>query len=264
MGNCTTKQRQPLESKTNPANDPNGSNQGKVYSPINLDGLMTKIEDNRLWVLVFRQSYGMSTEHIAIWPKDTIQLNEGNPSSVNYAILHRLEDFRNELDDSFEFKLCWPLDGVKSQHWKQISNPSDSTTSHGIVTGYKAININHHANEWGGLEWTGDYTAYNHPCLIDGSVKTGRYYYYTVGSYRDWRGAIPGPAGKVTRTELWVAINEFDSRGEAILRLLLHQIGIPMVNSSGWLSTSVDQYVYELCSLLFNEDYLRAFKELHL
>eukprot|EP01083_Nonionella_stella_P226587 804553_1 len=111
------------------------------------DSKTNDIEDDTEWILVFRQTWIDKG-----WTKDVLSLNTDNPTAANYSILHKLEKFRNAYDNKFEFKLFWPNNTDKPcQHWKQTSNPAD--TSIKGVTGYEAIKINHTANSWGGLEW---------------------------------------------------------------------------------------------------------------
>eukprot|EP01084_Bolivina_argentea_P046995 86559_1 len=109
--------------------------------------------DDTEWILVFRQTFSTKSAYKQSWPRDMISLNSDDPSAANYAILHKLEKYRSPKDKKFEFKLFWPNNpDKKHQHWKQTSNPAD--TSIKGVTGYEAIKINHTANSWGGLEWT--------------------------------------------------------------------------------------------------------------
>jgi hypothetical protein len=141
----------------------------------------------KTWHLVCRNTNGY-------WfSKDQWSLNSNDPSNDNYAILDKLEDFRRH--GAFEFKLVWPQNGLQDQHWTQTSNPV-TKTSRG-ADGYRAISAPHTSQHWAGLEYGGSYS------LLDGSVNHGNWF-YSVGSFRQWSGGIPGPSSAVSQTELWV------------------------------------------------------------
>lgn len=140
----------------------------------------------KTWNLVFRETNGY-------WfKKGQWSLNAEDPSNDNFAILDRLEEFRQ--DGAFEFKIVWPGSGLEDQHWSQTSNPV-TVTDKG-TKGYKAINAPHTANHWGGLE-------HGSVSLLDGSVNHGNWY-YSVGSFQQWGGGIPGPKTAVQVVELYV------------------------------------------------------------
>mmetsp|Transcript_29969 Transcript_29969/g.26486 ORF Transcript_29969/g.26486 Transcript_29969/m.26486 type:complete len:145 (+) Transcript_29969:70-504(+) len=141
--------------------------------------------------MVFRQTFDANSP----WTKDVISRNSEDPSAPNYSILDRLDKFRDSKDKTFEFKLFWPNNpNLHCQHWKQKSNPTKKSD----VTGYIALSIKHTENQWDGLKWNGKY------CLIAGSSKSSGLWYYALGSYISWNGAMPGPQGAVNKVELWV------------------------------------------------------------
>ena len=223
-------------------NKPLGFDSTEIYDID--DKLERKKDENNSWVLVFRQTY--YGDH-RVWPTNTIKLNENDPSSTNYAILHRLEEFRNEQDGKLEFALIWPNSAKnrKYQHWKQTSNPTHKSST-GNVIGYEAIDINYTENEWHGLELTGEHSHHRgSDCLINGSTKSDYLWFYAIGTYRAYKRGIPGPWGPENVTELWVSENVFDCRGEAILKFFLENLAIPETEAKGWLSNKMDQYLYD-------------------
>eukprot|EP01084_Bolivina_argentea_P175145 303360_1 len=230
-------------------NKPVKTKQSEIKKDVKINSvtLQRKTDTNNHWVLIFRQSYAANSQHNTFWPKGEIKLNENHPSSANYSILHLLEEFRNEKDNKFEFKLIWPNNkDIKCQQWKQISNPANKNSS-GNIVGYESININHTSYNWRGLEWTGTHSdTKTNDCLINGSTNSDYYWFYSIGSYRDWNGGIPGPSSMVTMTELWVSESAFDSQGEAFLRYFLQGLGIPNTECKCWLATQMDQYVYDI------------------
>ena len=166
----------------------------------------TPLEDNQEWILVFRQT--LSDASPQGWTQDLLSMNSDDPSAANYAILDKLEKFRNPSDNKFEFKLFWPNNpDLKYQHWKQTTNPTDETST-GNVEGYEAIKINHNVNGWGGLEYTG---LGPHKSLMSGSVRFPSIWWYSLGTYNLFkggracmRGGMPGPNISVNKVELWV------------------------------------------------------------
>ena len=126
------------------------------------------------WMLVHRSTYGTKKSK-ETWLNG---VNVDDPDAAAYSILYEVENYRG-VDGNLEFKMVWPnwdgvINGVTKnnfQHWKQTSNPFHPDTSTGGVDGYRAIEIDHTSNYWGGLEYnTGDQS------LADGSVDTWRWY----------------------------------------------------------------------------------------
>ena len=155
------------------------------------------IQVDKIWILVFRQTFSTNSSDNKPWTKDVTSLNTDDPSATNYAILDRLETFRDPTDNKFEFKLFWPNStGKKYQHWKQTSNPA-KTSSKKNVTGYEEIKIHNTAHHWGGLEWNGD------QCLISGSAKHESNWFYALGTYNQWNGAMPGPDIAVDKVKMY-------------------------------------------------------------
>lgn len=61
-------------------------------------------------------------------------MNDKNPASKRYAILDKLENYKDK-EKIFEFKLLWPGTEFQSMHWKQSSNPCHDEKT----TGFHAI-----------------------------------------------------------------------------------------------------------------------------
>ena len=142
---------------------------------------------DNIWILVFRQTFSTKSEQKKPWSKSVKSLNPNDPSAPNYAILDKLEKFRNPSNNKFEFKLFWPNSPEKKyQHWKQESNPADKSSKKNVI-GYQEIKIHNTANYWGGLEWN------DGPALISGSVKHSSNWYYALGTYSAWNNSMPGP-----------------------------------------------------------------------
>ena len=74
--------------------------------------------------------------------------NENGTKPLNFAILDRLEAYRQPIDDKLELLLCWPGTKLAPQHWRQKSNPYLHS---GAVKGYEAISCPHSTCSWGGL-----------------------------------------------------------------------------------------------------------------
>jgi len=126
------------------------------------------------WTLLARQTMPY------LFAVDEWSKNPTDPSNDNYAILDRLEEFRE--NGAFEFKLVWPADGLQEQHWRQTSNP---VTTQGGVTGYESISTPYTDQFWGGLEHGASNTA-----LIEGSVDHG-HWFFAVGTHSLWHSGIP-------------------------------------------------------------------------
>ena len=108
-------------------------------------------------------------------------------------MLDTLESYRGS-DGKLELRQCWPDAGLQAQHWKQTSNPYKKRTQG--VEGYEAIDCPHSTMAWGGIE------AGHGSALLDGSANNGGWWYYAIGSYREWNGGIPGPSSPVKCVEL--------------------------------------------------------------
>lgn len=124
-----------------------------------------------------------------------------------YSRLCFLENFRG-VDGKFEFLLTYP--GISGYNrWKQTSNPCTEYlgTSNGALnaTGYEAISISWSGMYWGGLTQQNSLPATKASCFISGSVGHSNWY-YAIGSYEAWGGAIPGCDQNtgVQEVELWV------------------------------------------------------------
>ena len=118
--------------------------------------------------------------------------NRSSINAPNYSALDSLEAYRQPTDGKLELLLCWPDSDIAPQHWRQKSNPYLKS---GAVTGYEAISCPHSAHAWGGLQ-SGHANA-----VLNGS--TNDYWYYAIGSYAPWNGAIPGPSKPVEKVELY-------------------------------------------------------------
>jgi len=120
-------------------------------------------------------------------------LNSDDPTAHNYAILDQLEKYRlvsGPDAGSFQFRLRWPQLG--GNEWIQSSNPTQSAT----VAGYKNVSVAFTGHTWGGLAASSPYA------LLDGSL-SGEWF-YAVGSYQVWGGAIPANEGATSVVELYV------------------------------------------------------------
>ena len=146
----------------------------------------------RLWVLVFRQTLPY------FWPGDVLSLNPGNPDSQMYAILDRLDQFRDQAKGgALTFKLLWPDD---FNRWSQTSNPVAAVP--GKVAGYAPLAMRHTGENFGGLN---RFAATPPECLLTGDTD-GTTYFYAIGTFATWNGGIPGwdPAIPVSKVELFV------------------------------------------------------------
>jgi hypothetical protein len=119
------------------------------------------------------------------------KLNDTDPNNANYMD-GTLLNSSFKIDGKFTFKLVWPGSGLQDQIWSQTSDPFKSKT----VQGYANINAPFNQNYWGGLKFDGRY------CVLSGS--TNDWWYYAVGSFAQWNGAIPGPYSAVQSVELHV------------------------------------------------------------
>ena len=126
---------------------------------------------------------------------DALEKNVDDHTEDLYSIIFLLEHFKR--DNKFEFWIRYPdIDGVTGgNHWTQTSNPLSE-----LISGYTAIQEDHTASYWGGVEPSNPSDA-----LIDGSV-SHTYWYYAIGSYNTHGGAtsFPGPGGSVERVEFFV------------------------------------------------------------
>ena len=128
--------------------------------------------------LIFRQTMPFvqaANQWLSYQPDD--------PEGPNFSRLNTMEQFRL-ADGTFELEISWPGTWDSVNHWAQSSSPLNS----GAVTGYRAINVAHTDNYWGGLERStaDDYT------LLDGSVNHANWY-YSIGNAINYNGGIPGP-----------------------------------------------------------------------
>eukprot|EP00056_Hartaetosiga_gracilis_P020600 m.20567 g.20567 ORF g.20567 m.20567 type:complete len:821 (+) comp8585_c0_seq8:86-2548(+) len=145
------------------------------------------------YTLLFRQTWP------DVYTPGEWSLNSDDPTQDMYSILDQWEKFQGK-SGLISLKLRWPM-VLGAQHWKQTSNPTNSTT----VTGYKTINVTTTAEQWGGLALNGQ------DCLLDGSQNPPRSsnWYFTVGSFSVWGGGIPyyDPKVGASTTELYVRSN---------------------------------------------------------
>ena len=140
----------------------------------------------------------ISRDASAYWKhkkEPTLPLNGAAPMASNFSVLDALETFRDGASGALELKLSWPGAGLEPQHWKQTSNPYVKRTRG--VDGYEPISCPHHDNNWGGLQWDGK------NAVLSGSALNGSgAWFYAVGSFHEWNGAIPGPKSAVKKVEL--------------------------------------------------------------
>jgi len=182
-----------------------------------------------------------------------LSVNPDDPTAQNFAILDQLENYRltsGSSQGSFQFKLRWPALG--SNEWIQSSNPVQSTT----VLGYKDVNVDYTAHTWSGLQTGSPYA------ILDGS-SSGEWY-YAVGSFQVWGGAIPANEGASPVVELYV----WDQTGQSPdyslgpkvptgqYHLIARQT-IPTVfnASSGWLFNENDPRSFNYLNLANLEQY---------
>merc|ERR1719265_1041436 len=129
------------------------------------------------------------------WPRDVWNTEHGGGpgrhEQPNYAILDELEAFRHP-DGKLELRQSWPGEDWQPQHWKQRSNPYVKRSPG--VEGYEAVACPHSSHAWGGLE------AGHGSALLNGSI--GSLWFYAIGSYQEWCGAIPGPESAAECVEL--------------------------------------------------------------
>merc|ERR1719424_2722323 len=136
--------------------------------------------------LIFRQTapfYQPVNQWLSYHPDD--------PAGPNFSRLNTMEGFRL-ADGTFELEISWPGTLSSVNHWAQSSSPLNS----GAVTGYRAINVAHTSQNWGGLERSTSSWS-----LLDGSVNHGNWY-YAIGSRGEWSGGIPGPRSMARVAEL--------------------------------------------------------------
>ena len=119
----------------------------------------------------------------AVPPPDDVPTT--GPRDANFACLDVLESCRG-VDGKLELRMTWPGTAYKANHWKQISNPYEKRSQG--VDGYEAVDCPHTGNGWGGIEAGGANS------LINGSATNPQWWWFSLGTYKDWRGGIPGPA----------------------------------------------------------------------
>ena len=133
------------------------------------------------------------------FPKKTLgtsQFNQEKTDDINYMDGSLLtNDFK--FNDKYTFKLVWPNSDLKDQIWKQSSNPFKSNN----VLGYEPIDIHYNINYWGGLRNGVGNT------VLSGSMNGD--WYYAIGTYKTWKGGIPGPNKPVSQVELYVKKNKY-------------------------------------------------------
>jgi hypothetical protein len=140
------------------------------------------------WRLVFRQSAG-TYYSVSQW---LAGINTNDPTNDNYSILNNHANWRGS-NSLFRFKINWPGLSNSANEWYQSSDPFAGQA----VAGYQGISISYTDQYWGGLEYNGS------PCVADGSVNIGNWY-YAIGSVYDWGGGMPAWTPAASRTELWV------------------------------------------------------------
>jgi hypothetical protein len=130
---------------------------------------------------------------------EALTCNINQPVGVDkYSILSKLESFRKDTNSKFEFRLVYPNELPNQVNvWRQTSNFTVTTTANAGVTGYEPISISWTSSGWGGLEYNGG------PTLADGTVNSSNWF-YAIGCYTVWSGAIPGPGSAINQAELYV------------------------------------------------------------
>ena len=114
-----------------------------------------------------------------LYKRNEWRKNPTDPSSDNYSILDKLEQFRNE-DGRFYFHMAWPDDATVYE-WSQTSNPVYEK-----LEGYQPISVPYTGQYWKGLEPSTE-------ALMDGSINHGNWF-YAIGSYQKWNDGIPSYA----------------------------------------------------------------------
>jgi len=111
------------------------------------------------------------------------------------------------FNNKFEFLLQYP--GISDHNWwRQSYNPIEISEGTGDVYGYEPIEIAWKGHNWGGLAVSATGLT-----LLDGSRRTG-YWWYSIGCVSSaYTPLIPGPYENetynfmVSEVKLWVRIN---------------------------------------------------------
>jgi hypothetical protein len=148
--------------------------------------------DDGGWTRIFRHDDNGGTAFFS-GDADAISSNDDDPTAGLYAILDRLEAFR-DADNTLELKINWP--GSTTQPGRNIWTQTSNFTSESAA-GYVPISIDYTDQFWAGLEYNTRTDS-----LADGSVGSTNWF-YAIGSTRSWNGGIPGPNGVVDEVELW-------------------------------------------------------------
>jgi len=125
------------------------------------------------WTLVYRQTLPHLMTQWVVNPDD--------PLSETYAIMDRLESFRNKTDGKFYFAINWP---GRYNIWHQTNNPVKEPSGPGpTVPGYKMIDVQFTGAFWGGLQLNQNQSA----SILEGSVGAGATWFYAIGYQgADW------------------------------------------------------------------------------
>lgn len=147
------------------------------------------------WVKVFRH-YNNNGSVLFTSTTEAQSSNEGNQSADKFSILGQLEKFRRK-DGKLKLKLYYPEYPDRTNIWYQTSNPTYQS-----IAGYQAILTGYSGNYWGGLEYYGTSTTF-----INGSVGHSNWY-FAIGSFDSWSGAIPGPGVPVNYAEVYACVED--------------------------------------------------------
>lgn len=155
--------------------------------------------------MVFRQTMPF------LWERDQdLAVNALDPSHQNFSILQCLDGCRgpdgayNLMYRDLEHQGQWVA-------WSQSSNPAAEETATDVRVLHWGPSLSAADGKFGGLV-----RSSKRPCLMHSSSGSGSWWYYAVGTYAKWQGAIPGiqqaPSVATSSVELLVGLSPDGAR----------------------------------------------------
>lgn len=164
------------------------------------------LDDKSAWARVF---YHNNKSGTVLFSSYTEAQNCSDPNK--YSRLYLLDQFKGS-NGKYEFMLTYPQEYPnKYNRWIQKNNPckefvTQTSDGAGTAEGYAAVTVPWTSNYWGGLTRQNSTESSKSGCYLSGSVGHGNWF-YAIGAYEAWSGAIPGPGAAIQEVELWVRID---------------------------------------------------------